>query len=135
LFIITGVSPDTTIGRLKTFIYHHVNHDYDVYQQHMLNGNILNDELNWTSDELRNVRTLQYAKRAGSGGGQIFVKNLDGKTLTLDVGDFATWGVLDVKHDLMLQTGTPVDEQRLIWSGRQLVRYVYSLAPNNQFLN
>lgn len=49
---------------------------------------------------------------------QVFVKSLDGRTVTLDLcsGD----GVAAVKRGLEERTGLPCDEQRLLFGGRQL---------------
>ena len=66
-------------------------------------------------------------------GGQMFVQTITGRTCTLNVPHTHT--VLDIKRDIAAKQGTPVDAQRLIWSGRQLsdsdtVRSLY-LEPNS----
>jgi len=49
---------------------------------------------------------------------QIFIKTLSGKSIPLDIDDLTT--VADVKTKLKDMEGIPVDDQRLIFSGRQL---------------
>uniref|UniRef100_A0A0K8RBC3 Ubiquitin-ribosomal protein eL40 fusion protein n=1 Tax=Ixodes ricinus TaxID=34613 RepID=A0A0K8RBC3_IXORI len=49
---------------------------------------------------------------------QVFVKSLDGRTVTLDL--CSEDSVAAVKRGLEERTGLPCDEQRLLFGGRQL---------------
>ena len=49
---------------------------------------------------------------------QIFIKTLDGSSITLDVSETDT--VRSVKQQIHERRGTPIDQQRLICSGKQL---------------
>ena len=73
----------------------------------------------WRKDRIVGVITAAIARGVGLRGGmQIFVKTLNGKTITLDV---AASDTIDyVKQFIQEKTGVPADHQRLIYGGKQL---------------
>ena len=76
---------------------------------------------------IQNESTLHVVLRL-RGGMQVFVKTPTGKTLILMVNP--TESIEDLKHKVQEKEGIPPDQQRIIFSGKQLEN-IYTLEEYN----
>ena len=112
------IQPQMTIGQIKELIAGTENIPPD-QQRLIFSGKQLEDQHTLEHYEITDQSNLHLILRLrGGGGGQFFVKTLVGRTLTYDIQPQMTIG--QIKELIAGTENIPPDQQRLIFSGKQL---------------
>ncbi|KAJ0628158.1 polyubiquitin-B [Helianthus annuus] len=110
------VKPSYTIHNIKAKIQNEVHIPLEA-QELIFNKMVLHDTDTLASYNINNKSTLTVI-RISRGFMHIFIKTLDGKTITVEVKPFDT--IQNVKSAIYNMEGTPHCQQRLIYGNKQL---------------
>ena len=114
--IILDVEPDETIERIKIKIKEQEDIPLDNQEYIFFSSRKINDKENLSCLQIQNYSFLNLYNDLKE---KVFVKTFTGKTIKISIPDFS-FTVLGLKSLIQYKADIPIDQQRLIYEGKQL---------------